>query len=175
MSRNTNIDPARLPEAGVTISGTPQYITIDDIIGVEGERIPNASGSQKTFKVGYILVTEPGTFTGNEISGIENIRNGWAGSFSELTYGEGSIEGVTPSLTVYISSPSDGSTITRPDVTVRGTIINSTGKETGITVNGIVATVYGNQFTVSRVPLSVGPNTITATATDIAGLSLIHI
>ena len=41
---NPDIDPARMPETGVTISGTPRYITIDDIIAAEGERIPGLCG-----------------------------------------------------------------------------------------------------------------------------------
>jgi len=116
-----------------------------------------------------VLITRPGTFTGTQTSGIENIRNAWAGRFSVLTGGKGSIADVAPSLTIPTSSPSNGETITRPDVTVKGAIINSTGNETGVTVNGIAATVYGNQFIANHVPLVDGANTITITATDTAG------
>jgi hypothetical protein len=100
---------------------------------------------------------------------MENVRNAWAGRFSNLTGGKGSIADVAPSLTISISSPSDGETITRPDVTVKGAIINSIGNETGVTVNGISATVYGNQFIATHVPLTEGANTLTVTATDTAG------
>ena len=72
-------------------------------------------------------------------------------------------------ITLNITYPLDGSTIFRPDVMVIGDIINTTGNETGITVNGIVATVYGNQFIANHVPLTEGSNTITAIATDTAG------
>ena len=89
---NTNIDPERMPEKGVTIDGTPRYITIDDIIAAEGERIPGPSESQKTFKTAFILITAPGTFTGYEIYGIENIRNGWVTRHSVLTDGESIME-----------------------------------------------------------------------------------
>ena len=63
----------------------------------------------------------------------------------------------------------DGDTIDRPDVMVQGTFTNETGAETGITVNGKVAMVYGNRFVVNHVPLEEGLNTITATATDVNG------
>jgi hypothetical protein len=165
---NPSIDPSRLPEPGVTVSGTPRYVTINDIIVAEGERVPNASASQKVFRAAFIFITTPGTFTGNELQGIENIRNAWAGRFSALTSGKGSIAGVAPSLTIAISSPQQGD-IMSTDVTVKGAAINSTGNDTGVTVNGIPATVYGNQFIVNHVPLSEGLNTITATATDSAG------
>ncbi|MFZ3136138.1 MAG: DUF1566 domain-containing protein [Thermodesulfovibrionales bacterium] len=166
---NAAIDPAKMPEVGSTISGTPRYITIDDVIGAEGQRVPDAVTSQKTFKTAFIFITRPGTYTGSELAGLENIRNAWAGRFANLTEGKGSIADVAPSLTIAISSPSNNETITRPDVTVKGAIINSTGNETGVTVNGIMATVYGNQFIANHVPLTEGSNTITITSTDTAG------
>jgi hypothetical protein len=165
---NPSINPSGLPEPGIAISGTPRYVTIDDIIAAEGERIPNASTSQKVFKVAFILISNPGTFTSNELPGIENIRNAWAGRFSTLTGGKGSIADVAPSLTIAISSPSQGDIIST-DITVKGAVINSTGNDTGVTVNGIPAAIYGNQFVVNHVPLDEGINTITATATDSTG------
>jgi len=54
-------------------------------------------------------------------------------------------------------------------VAVKGVIVNSTGNETGVTVNGVVATVTGNQFIAEHVPLAEGANTLTVTATDTAG------
>lgn len=74
-------------------------------------------------------------------------------------------------IAVAITSPANGSTILRPDFMVRGTVENSTGSETGVTVNGVVATVYGNEFFVNHLPLQEGENTITVTATDPAGNS----
>ncbi|MEW6416696.1 MAG: fibronectin type III domain-containing protein [Nitrospirota bacterium] len=72
-------------------------------------------------------------------------------------------------ITLNITSPLDGSIVYRPDVMVTGTITNTTGNETGVTVNGIVATVYSNQFVANHVPLVEGSNTITAIATDTTG------
>jgi len=72
-------------------------------------------------------------------------------------------------ITISITSPLDSETISRPDTLVQGTITNATGNETGITVNGIVAMVYGDQFVANHVPLQEGENTITATATDTGG------
>jgi hypothetical protein len=165
---NPSIDPWALPEPGITISGTPRHITIDDIISAEGERVPNALTSQKVFNAAFIFITTPGSFTGNEWQGIENIRNAWAGRFSALTGGQGTIAEVAPSITITISSPSQGD-IVSGDVAVKGAIINSTGNDTGVTVNGIPATIYGNQFVVNHVPLAEGVNTITASASDSGG------
>ncbi len=93
---------------------------------------------------------------------------------SKNSYGFSSSSGdntfTTPSpITITVTSPLDGETISKPDVMVKGTIINSTGNETGVAINGIVATVYGNQFIANHVPLTEGSNTITVTATDTAG------
>ncbi len=166
---NPNIDATRPPEVGTTISGTARYITIDDIITAEGDRIPNASSSQKAFKTAFILLTRSGTFTTDVLPGIETIRSGWAGRFTQLTNGKGTIMDIAPSITIAIGVPSNGETINKSDVMVKGAIINATGNETGATVNGIVATVYGTQFIANHVPLTEGSNTITVTVIDSAG------
>ena len=75
---------------------------------------------------------------------------------------------LTP-ITLEITSPSDGETIYRPDVIVKGTITNSEGNETGVTVNGMSSIVIGGQFVANHVPLEEGENIITATATDTDG------
>ena len=89
---NPSIDSTRLPEARVTINGTPRTIKIEDIIAAVGPRVPDAAGSQKSFKTGFIFITQPGTFTGSEIYGIENVRNGWVTRYSVLTDGKSIIE-----------------------------------------------------------------------------------
>lgn len=70
---------------------------------------------------------------------------------------------------VTITSPADGAILTARDVMVKGTFTNPTGKETGITVNGVLASVYGNEFVANNVLLQEGDNTITVIATDVSG------
>ena len=94
---NPDIDPERLPENGITISGSPRSIAIEDIIAVEGERVPGTTDSQKAFRTAFIFITEPGTFVGDELYGIENIRNGWVTRYSVLTDGKGIMQ-VAPVL-----------------------------------------------------------------------------
>lgn len=166
---NAAVDPVKLPDLGVTITGTPRTIVIDDIVAAEGERGPDAGSSQKTFKTGFIFITRPGTLRGSEAAGIDLLRNAWAGRFASLTGGKGSLADVSPTIMIKTVSPSDGVTIARPDVTVKGVVINSTGSETGVTVNGVVAMVTGNQFIAEHVPLAEGANTLAVTATDVAG------
>ena len=51
------------------------------------------------------------------------------------------------------------------------TVINTSGAETGITVNGIPATVTGNHFIANHVPLAEGVNSIEIKATDANGVT----
>jgi hypothetical protein len=72
-------------------------------------------------------------------------------------------------IDITITSPLDGGSLTGTSTIVTGTINNYNGTETGVTVNGIPATLSNNQFAVNNVPLTAGQNTITATATDTNG------
>lgn len=88
---NPEIDPARLPEPGVTITGAAQSVTIDQIVAAEGERIPAAADSQKNFRIGCLLITRPGTYTAADLPRIRNIMESWPLWFSGLTGGRGTI------------------------------------------------------------------------------------
>lgn len=107
--------------------------------------------------------------------GSTGVATGLAKGTTQITATYQSISGsailtVKPrGISVFITSPVDGSTINRPEITVRGAIGNPSGKETGVTVNGIIATVSGNQFVANHIPLIEGQNTITAVATDAEG------
>lgn len=72
-------------------------------------------------------------------------------------------------INITIESPTNGATINRPDILVRGRMSNAFNNETGITVNGMPACVYGNQFFANHVPLTAGSNTITVHALDNQG------
>ncbi len=88
---NPEIDPDRLTEPGITIEGNPQYISIDDIIAAEGERIPSAADAQKNFRVGCLFITRPGTYQESDLYGIRNIMQSWSMWFSGLTNGIGKV------------------------------------------------------------------------------------
>ena len=168
---NPAIDKTQLPFLGTTVSGTASTVSINDIIAAEGERVPNVSTSQKQFNVGYILLVRHGDSLGQAAQALDVVRKGFSGRFAELTQGVGSISNVPASLEVIFDTPANNSTITGPSVQVTGTVINTTGAESGVAVNGIPATINGTRFTVNAVDLLQGTNTITATATDINGLT----
>jgi len=87
--------------------------------------------------------------------------------------GDNTFKTLPPSnpITLTITFPKDGDTISRPDVRVEGTVSNALGLETGVTVNGILAQVYGNQYSANHVPLVEGSNSIQVVATDTKGNS----
>ncbi|MBU5613524.1 carboxypeptidase regulatory-like domain-containing protein [Geomonas azotofigens] len=168
---NPSIDKNQIPQLGAKVTGTAKTVTVDDIIAAEGTRIPDASVSRKSFKVGFVLLMTPGGTTTTATAAIETLRTAWAGKLAELTRRGGSIEGVVPSLTVQIEAPLENATVTGRDCAVSGTVINSTGAETGIMVNGIPATISGSRFIANHVPLVEGTNSIQIKATDANGLT----
>jgi hypothetical protein len=91
---------------------------------------------------------------------------GFSSSSGDQTF---TTQALTNPITLNITSPQNGDTISRSDVRVEGTIENVLGLETGVVVNGVLANVWGNQFVANHVPLMEGPNTITAQAKDSRG------
>ncbi len=73
-----------------------------------------------------------------------------------------------PPMYLFITSPTDGSSLNRSETTVSGTVISSAA-EVGIVVNGVVANVIGNQFAANGVELLDGGNVIIARAVDSNG------
>lgn len=76
---------------------------------------------------------------------------------------------VTSVIGLAVQTPIHGAGINRPDVLVAGTVENHAGHETGVTVNGLTATVYQGRFFVNHVPLASGDNTIIVKACDAGG------
>jgi hypothetical protein len=168
---NPAIDKTQLPFLGVTVSGTTSTVSINDIVAAEGERVPNVSTSQKQFNVGYVLLVRHGDSIGQAAQALDVVRKGFAGRFAELTNGVGSISNVPASLEVIFDTPANNSTITGPSVQVTGAVINTTGAESGVAVNGIPATINGIRFVANNVDLQPGTNTIIITATDVNALT----
>ena len=71
-------------------------------------------------------------------------------------------------ISLTINQPIDTALINRPDIMVQGSILNTTGNETGVKVNGISAIIYNGMFFANHVPLIDGLNSIIATASDTA-------
>jgi hypothetical protein len=72
-------------------------------------------------------------------------------------------------ITLKIKFPQNEATFSRSDVRVEGMVAHAAGVETGVVVNGVLASIYGDEFVANHVPLMEGSNTITAVATDVDG------
>ncbi|MBU0910426.1 MAG: fibronectin type III domain-containing protein, partial [Proteobacteria bacterium] len=71
-------------------------------------------------------------------------------------------------MSISITSPAEGETITSSYLLVQGTVAGTT-EEVGITANGVAALIDNGQFAANRVPLMTGANTITVMAVDMEG------
>lgn len=89
---NPSLESDKLPEIGAIISGIARTVTIDEIIAVEGERLPLPAQAQKQFKIAFIYATTPGTFSDRELPALEKIRNGFLTRYSILTDGLGLVQ-----------------------------------------------------------------------------------
>lgn len=87
---NPAVDKNRLPERHVTIDGIAQIITVDDIIALEGVRIPDKDQAQKEFRSAFILLTQPNeTVSDEQLFLLNNVREEFPTRFSILTGGRG--------------------------------------------------------------------------------------
>ncbi|MDD2893354.1 MAG: CARDB domain-containing protein, partial [Halothiobacillaceae bacterium] len=85
---NPQVDKTQLPQENVTVSGTPRTISINDIIAAEGPRVPDATTSQKEFRLGFIFLVGPNQqVTDAQILALNNIRNAYMTRFAILTGG----------------------------------------------------------------------------------------
>ncbi|KAF0145681.1 MAG: hypothetical protein FD156_656 [Nitrospirae bacterium] len=75
---------------------------------------------------------------------------------------------IKPSLEITITSPTDGETINKAKTIVKGTFKSET-RDIGITINGILAEITGNDWIANNISLTIGANTITATIKDSEG------
>jgi len=78
---------------------------------------------------------------------------------------------VSSLLAMQITSPLPNEWIAGPSVMVQGTILNPTGNEVGVNVNGVAAIVVDDHFVANHVPLEQGENVLNVVATDAAGNS----
>ncbi|MCJ7782579.1 MAG: Ig-like domain-containing protein, partial [Desulfobacterales bacterium] len=154
------------PASGTMVSGT---ITVtveasDSISGVAGVTlyVDNQLHSTLNQPPFNFAVDTSGFVPGSHTLAARAIDR--AGSQSETSV---TISVVEP-VRIEITSPASGGTINKSSTIVQGRIYNQTG-EIGVNVNGHLADVQGSDFAVI-IPLQVGQNVITATATKPDGL-----
>lgn len=86
--KNPEVDKNQFPILNATETGTVETVTIDQIIAAEGERIPNAENSQKTFRVGFVLLKGADQEVNERIiTGLKNVRREFSTRFAAMTGG----------------------------------------------------------------------------------------
>ena len=149
------------PASGITVSGTIA-VTVeasDSISGIASVTLfvdtqPHSTLNQPPY--GFSVDTSaliPGSHT-LTVRALDRVGN----------HGEASITvTVVEPISIENTSPVNGTTVNKASAIIHGRIYNQTG-EIGVVVNGVFAEVQGSDFA-AIVPLQVGQNTITATAT----------
>jgi len=110
----------------------------------------NESGLATAITKGTTNITATHQYGGNTVTGTKALT-------------------ITPEpVYIFITSPANSSTIDKSEATITGTVITQ-AQEAGVTVNGIPAAIYGNEFVANDIPLQQGSNVITAKAIDSNG------
>lgn len=167
-----NGDPIAADDRASTREGVPVSVDVlandrdpdGDPIYVTGFR-QGTSGSVVEGGPGMLVYTPSAGFTGEDGFDytVEDGRSGRASGRVTVTVEAG------PPISLRVISPLEGERIEGPHVMVWGTVVNRAGEETGVTVNGVMAEVYGEVFVAGHVPLHEGENRILAIAGDAAG------
>jgi hypothetical protein len=88
----TNVSPNRnresAPQVGVTFSGTRRDVLIDDIIAIEGPRVPSVAESSRVHRQAFIYVSSSGSNPDSSaVSKLDRIRVAWESFFLNATDG----------------------------------------------------------------------------------------
>ncbi len=124
---------ASAPETGVTVGGTRQNVTVNQIQTCEGPRSPSgftAVNPTTTWKQAFILLITGGTTAPSaDITKIDTIRSGWQSYFATATGGRGSVDTTVPApvISVTPSSQDFGKVILGSSADRNFTVQNSGG------------------------------------------------
>ncbi|MFQ5802402.1 MAG: choice-of-anchor D domain-containing protein [Candidatus Methylomirabilales bacterium] len=98
------------PEIGVTVSGTRQDVTINQVITCEGARSPSSGftgvNPTTTWRQAFILLIPSGTLApSGDVTKIDDIRSAWAPYFNAATGNQGTVNAaLAPVISVTPSS-----------------------------------------------------------------------
>ena len=82
------------PRVGVTFNGTRRDVLIEDVIAINGPRVPSAADSARVHRQAFVLVVGQGRSADNaHIAKIDRIRRAWESFFQQAT--EGRMQTVT--------------------------------------------------------------------------------
>lgn len=86
--RAPGVDPTGLPLEGALVQGDAESVALGQVLAAEGPRVPGFLAAPKSFRVGFVLLTAPGTSaTPEDLAAVERVREAFAAHFFELTAG----------------------------------------------------------------------------------------
>ncbi len=85
------------PQSGATVAALTREVSLDDVIAVEGQRVPDHLSSQKAFRQALVLVARRGRFpTPAAIARLNRLRQDWEPYYAAATGGRGSVDTSRP-------------------------------------------------------------------------------
>ena len=73
---------------GVTFNGTRRDVLIDDVIAINGPRVPSSSDAPRVHRQAFVLVVGRGRSVDNgQVAKIDRIRRAWETFFQQATEG----------------------------------------------------------------------------------------
>ena len=82
------------PRVGVTFNGTRRDVLIDDIIAINGPRMPASADSPRVHRQAFLLVVGRGRLPDDaQVAKLDRIRRAWETFFQQAT--EGRMQAVT--------------------------------------------------------------------------------
>jgi hypothetical protein len=87
-----NVSPSRdaddAPRVGVTFNGTRRDVLIQDIVAINGPRVPSSAESSRVHRQAFVFVVGAGRSASSaDISKIDRIRREWEEFFQQATEG----------------------------------------------------------------------------------------
>ena len=80
--------PESAPQIGVTFNGTRRDVLIQDVIAIQGPRVPSAAESAKVHRQAFVYVPTGGrTADAAQIAKVDRIRRAWEAFFQQATDG----------------------------------------------------------------------------------------
>jgi len=81
------------PRVGVGFNGTRREVSIEDVIAVEGRRIPDHTVEQRRYRIAMILIVPPGgTAAPADLATLERYKEAIEGAFPRYTSDRGALE-----------------------------------------------------------------------------------
>ena len=85
-SPNSTHQPADAPQIGASFTGTRRDVLVDDIIAINGPRIPSAAESSKVHRQAFIYIVSNGrTAESAQLAKLDKIRTQWEAFFLQAT------------------------------------------------------------------------------------------